>query len=79
MEVDYENHVNVEADVRYEKNIMIYTRRKTILESTNIQESDPKLHEKTLLDPSNSCDSISEFSHEQEPESYAIKRKKPKS
>jgi len=40
-EVDSENHVNVEADVRYEKNIMTYTRRKTIPESTHVQESDP--------------------------------------
>nr|ABD32755.1 gag-pol polyprotein-related [Medicago truncatula] len=34
-----ENHVNVEADVSYGKNIMIYTRRKTIPESTHIQEN----------------------------------------
>jgi hypothetical protein len=38
-EVDSENHVNVEANVRYGKNIRIYTRRKTIHESTHFQES----------------------------------------
>jgi hypothetical protein len=77
-EVDSENHVNVEADVRYGKNIMIH-----------IQESDTTLHEVILLDPSNSSDSISEFSHAHKPESNSsshkelesipIKRKKPKS
>jgi len=45
----------------------MYTRRKTIHESTHIQESDPTLHEVTLLDPSNSCDSVFEFSHAHEP------------
>jgi len=85
-EVDYENHVNVEADVRYGKNIMTYTRRKTIPKSTHVQEFDPTLHEVTLLDPSNSCDSISNAhepesnsSSHKEPETIPIKRKKPKS
>ena len=66
-EVDSKKHVNVEADVRYGKNARIYTRRKTIHESTHIRESDPTLHEVTLLDPSNSCDSVFEFSHAHEP------------
>ena len=76
-EVDCENHVNVEADVRYGKSIMIYTRRKTIPVSTHIQEFDTTLHEVTLFDPSNSCDLISEFSHAHEPGSNSSSHKEP--
>lgn len=53
-----------ETDVRYGKNL-VYTRRKTIPESTHTQEFVPILHEVN----SNSSDSTSEFSHEQELES----------
>lgn len=53
-----------ETDVRYRKNL-VYTRRKTIPESTHVQEFDLTLHEVN----SNSSDSTSEFSHEQEPKS----------
>lgn len=53
-----------ETDERYGNNL-VYTRRKTIHESTHIQESDPTLHEVN----SNSSDSTSEFSHEQKLES----------
>ncbi|CAJ2640820.1 unnamed protein product [Trifolium pratense] len=61
-EIDSEKDGNVGVDVRYGKNL-VYTRKKnTIPESTQIHESNPTLHEVTFLDPSKSCDSISEFS-----------------
>jgi len=87
-EVDYEKDGNVEVDVRYEKNL-VYTRKQIILKSTHIQECDSTLHEVTSLDPINSSNSISKFSHphepecnsllHKEPESSLIKHKKPKS
>ncbi|CAJ2655949.1 unnamed protein product [Trifolium pratense] len=77
-EIDYEKDENVGVDVRYGKNL-VYTRKKTIPESTHIHESDPTLHEVTFLDPSNSSDSISEFSHTQEPESSSTIQREPES
>ncbi|KAK2354846.1 putative mitochondrial protein [Trifolium repens] len=78
-EIESEKDGNVGVDVRYGKNL-VYTRKKNIIpEFIHIHESDPTLHEVTFLDPSNSSDSISEFSHAKEPESNMIKYKKPKS
>ncbi|CAJ2657372.1 unnamed protein product [Trifolium pratense] len=77
-EIDSEKDENVGVDVRYGKNL-VYTRKKTIPESTHIHESDPTLHEVTFLDPSNSSDSISEFSHTQEPESSSTIQREPES
>src|SRR6266487_759367 len=88
-EIDSEKDGNVDVDVSYGKNLVYIRKNKTIPESTHIHESDPTLHEETFLDPSNSSDSISEFSHAQEPKSNStiqrepepvqIKHKKPKS
>lgn len=62
---------NVEIDVRFGKNL-VYTRKKSIPESTHIQESNPTLPEVTSPDPSSTSNSIFEFSHEQETKSNSV-------
>jgi hypothetical protein len=67
----------LELMLNEKKLVLVYTRKKIIPESTHIQESNPTLHKVTSIDPSNSSDSISEFSHAQEPKSSSTLHREP--